>query len=120
MPLSFTAATGGTAYADIRVGDSHNVHQVLLDVAALAALDDADGFLPPGLPVLAAGGPVTGAAQTVFGVIGPEPVKMGAANHYGNVFLDGALNRDMIEDNLGAGLSANQVSALAEGGFKLV
>ena len=118
MPLSITSTAGGTGYADIRVGDSHNVHQMLFDVSAITA--DSDGYIPPGLPLLADGSAVSGADQTATGVVGPEPVKEGAADHFGNVILDGALNRDMIEDNLGRSLSANELTALANGGFTLV
>lgn len=118
MPISFTTTAGGTGYADIRVGDSQNVHQMLFDVSEITA--DADGYIPPGTPLLAAGGPVTGSSQTVFGIVGPEAVKKGAADHFGNVFLDGVFNRDMIEDNIGSTLSANQLAAIAAGGFKLI
>ena len=118
MPLSVSSTAGGTAYVEIRVGDSHNIHQQVFDVSALTA--DADGYIQPGLPLLAAGGPVSGADQTATGVVGPEPVKEGAADHFGNVILDGVLNKDAIEDNLGRVLSANELTALANGGFTLV
>lgn len=121
MPISVETTAGGTGYVDIRVGEGHGIHQALLDVAALAA--DADGYYPPGQPILASGAPVTqgvDTAEVAHAVIGPEPVKEGAANHFGNVILDGTLNRDAIEDNLGRALTANELSALADGGFKLI
>lgn len=121
MPMkSEVTAAAGSAYIDIRAGAYNNIHQQIIDVSALAAAVDADGYLPPGLPLLAAGGPVTAAAQTATGVVGPEAVELGSADHFGNVFKDGPLNKDAIEDNLGRALSADELSALAAGGFTLI
>lgn len=118
MPISITSTAGGTGYADIRVGDSQNVHQALFDVSAITA--NADGYIPPGLPLQADGSAISAGSQTAAFVVGPEAVKEGAADHFGNVFLDGVFNRDMIEDNLGRVLNANELAALTAGGFKLV
>ena len=121
MPISIERTAGGTAYVDVRVGEGHGIHQATLDVSALTA--DADGYIPPGQPILDTGAPVTqgvDTAEVAYGVVGPEAVKEGDADHFGNVILDVALNRDPIEDNLGRALTANEISALAEGGFKLV
>lgn len=113
MPMSVTStAAAGTSQGDIRVGECQ-VHQVKLDVSELTGVDDANGTLPVGLPVLATGVPVTGGTDAVFGVIGPEPVQLGAADHFGNVIIGGALNKDMIEDNLGRALNANELAAMA-------
>lgn len=113
MPISVTnTAAAGAAYADIRVGECQ-VHQVLLDVSGLTGVDDANGSLPVGLPIKADGTPVAAGTDVLFGLIGPEPVKLGAADHFGNAFVSGTFNRDMIEDNLGRALSANELAALA-------
>lgn len=120
MPLTFTSTAGGTGFVDVRAGAYNNVHQAKIDVSALTSETDADGYLPPGTPLLAAGGPVSGADQTAPYVVGPEAVKVGAADHFANVIIDGPLNRDAIEDNIGATLSANQLTALANGGFTLL
>lgn len=112
MPLSVTnTADRGTAYSDIRVGDV-TVHQILYDVSGLTGVDDANGSLPVGLPILANGNPVTGGSDVCYGLVGPEPVKLEAADHFGNVILAGAVNRDAIEDNLGRVLSANELAAI--------
>lgn len=108
MPMGSSTTPGGTAYGDIRVGEGHTIHQGLLDAAGLAASRDADGYLPPGLPVLATGLPVT--AGTALGYIGPEAVKLGSVNTFGNIIMGGGLNRDMIEDNLGRVLSAAEIA----------
>lgn len=107
-PISVTSTAGGVSYGDIRIGEGHAIHQVLLNAAGLAASRDADGYLPPGLPVLATGLPVT--AGTGVGYIGPEAVKLGSVNIFGNVIMSGALNRDMIEDNLGRVLAAAELT----------
>lgn len=113
MPMSVTnTAAAGTAYVDIRVGEGHGIHQTLLDVSALTGVDDTSGSLPPGLPILVSGAPVSAGAQTAFGLIGPEPVKLAAADHFGNVMLSGVFNRDAIEDNLGRSLSADELTAI--------
>lgn len=111
MPISVTSTAGGVAYGDIRVGECQ-VHQGLLAAASLAASRDALGSLPVGLPVRVDGTPVSGAAQVVFGLVGPEPVKLGSVNVFGNVILSGNVNRDMIEDNLGRALSADEIAAI--------
>lgn len=121
MPISAsTTAALGRAYIDIRVGHCQ-VHQAKLDVSALAASADADGVLPPGLPVVDDGGPVGAGTDVVVGVIGPEPVKLLAADHFGNVILSGNLNRNAIEDNLGRAVSANELAALGlVGAYRLI
>ena len=112
----------GSSYADIRVGDGHGIHQGLADATLAAASRDADNNLPPGLPLLSTGGPVSGAAQSAYGIVGPEKAYLGSSNRYVNVIMTGPLNRDMIEANLGRVLSANELSAIATGlpGVKLV
>lgn len=112
----------GTSYADIRVGDGHGIHQGLADASLAAASRDADLNLPPGLPLLATGGPVTTTGQSIYGIVGPEATKLGATNRYVNMIMTGILNRDMIESNLGRVLSANELSAIATGlpGVKLI
>lgn len=112
ISVNTTAAPGGNSYSDIRVGEVQ-VHQILYDVSSLTGVDDANGSLPPGLPILANGNPVTGGADVAYGVVGPEPVQLGAVDHFANIILAGVLNRDAIEDNLGRVLSANELAAIA-------
>lgn len=115
MPMSVTpSAAVGVSMIDIRVGECQQ-HQCLIDVSTLGSHDDAAGYLPVGLPILVTGAPVSAGAQTAFGLIGPEPVKLGAVDHFGNVIISGAVNRDAIEDNLGRALSADELTAIAAG-----
>lgn len=112
MPISVTTtAAPGTAYGDIRVGECQ-VHQSLLAAASLAASRDANGSLPVGLPVKVDGTPISAPGQTTFGLVGPESVKLGSVNIFGNVILSGNVNRDMIEDNLGRALTADEIASL--------
>lgn len=113
MPLGVTnTAAAGTPYGDIRVGECQ-VHQVKIDVSTLTGVDDANNSLPVGLPILVTGAPVTAGTDVVFGLIGPEPVKLQAADHFGNCMISGSFNKDMIEDNLGRALTANELAAIA-------
>jgi hypothetical protein len=121
MPIGVTVTAGGTGYIEIRLDPKGcETHQTKFDVSELGGVDDADGYLPPGLPLQADGSPVDDAAQTATYVVGPEAVKLGTADHFGNVILNGFLVRDAIEDNLGRVLSANELAALTAGGFRLV
>ena len=113
MPLHVTdTAAAGRSQVDIRIGECQ-VHQVKLDVSALTGVDDANGTLPVGLPVLATGVPVTGTTDVIFGLIGPEPVHLEADDHFGNVFISGNFNKNAIEDNLGRALDSNELASLA-------
>lgn len=114
MALSFTNTAGGTGYSDIRVGSGHGIHQMKLVAASLAASRDSDGYLPPGLPV-AADGSTVGAAEDAYGIIGPDPVLLGDADIFGNVILTGPIQQNMIEDNLGRVLSADELAGIASG-----
>lgn len=105
----------GVSYTDIRFGEGHAIHEGLVDATTLAASKDAESKLPPGLPVLANGSPVSGAAQSAYGIIGPEPPILGSVNSLVNMIFSGGLNRKMIESNLGRVLSANELSAIATG-----
>lgn len=113
LPERLTVLAGATSYADIRFGEGHSIHQGLLAAAGLAASRDTDGLLPPGLPVNAAGAPVT--AGDAYGIIGPEPAKLGAINTFGNMIFSGGLNRKMIEANLGRVLSAAELTGISTG-----
>lgn len=106
------------AYGDVRVGEGHCIHQIRLDAAALAASRDANGFLPPGLPVRPAGTPVSAAGQNAV-VIGPEPVALGAVNTFGNVICSQGLNGDQIAANLGRAITADERAALLARPFVL-
>lgn len=113
MPMSVTnTAAKGVTYSDIRIGECQ-VHQVKLDVSTLGGVDDANGTLPVGLPIGVGGIPVAGTTDVVVGIIGPEAVHLGAADHFGNVIISGNLNYDAICDNLGRVWDANELASVA-------
>ena len=122
MRVKNTAAPGGgkTYIRVIRSGNP-GIHQMKLDISGWTAVADDDGYLPPGLPIITGGLPVSGADQTALGVIGPEGVYIGdgtGADIFANSIEPGAiLNAQAIADNLGGALSANQLTALANGGY---
>lgn len=119
MPINITPiAAKGTTYADIRVGECQ-VHQIKLDPTAFNAHKDAGGALPVGLPVLATGLPVSAPGQAVAGLIGPESVVLQGVAHFGNCFISGSFNRDMIEDNIGRALTADELAGIAGAGTLL-
>ena len=119
MEVTVTSA-GGTSYMDIRAGVGHGIHQKKVNATTMAASRDADGYLPLGLPVNAAGGPVT--AGDAVGIIGPEPMKLGTVNVFMNAILTGPLSRQAIEANLGRVLTAAELAGIASGlpGVRLV
>jgi hypothetical protein len=115
MPIRVsTTEAAGRGYADIRVGECQ-VHQLKLDVSSLTGEVDDGGSLPPGLPIRVNGTPVSGSGQAVYGLIGPEPIAIGDEDIFANIILMGAVNRNMIEDNLGRALSANELAAIPAG-----
>src|SRR5262245_2172715 len=109
-PIRVTAiaAVSGKSYSNIRIGEC-NVHQCLVDVSTLGAAGgnhiDAGGSIPPGIVLnRATGGAITANDQVAF-VVGPEPLPLGlpitTVDFFGNVLLDGNLNKMAIEDNIG-------------------
>lgn len=112
MPISVESTAGGTGYVDVRVGEGHGIHQVLIDVSVIGASADADGYLPPGLGIAANGSAAHLTATTAVCVIGPEPVKVGAVDHFGNAIFSGVLSRDALEDNVGSVQAATLPAAI--------
>ena len=108
MPISITTRAGDRAYMPIQVdGSDMTIHQRRLDATALDASRDADGYLPPGLGINAAGGPAHAAATTAVAVIGPEAVrKPTGVAIFANTIEAGVLNGNAIRDNVGAAIGA--------------
>jgi hypothetical protein len=124
MPMRVTqtaAPGGGKTYIRIIRSGNPGIHQRKLDISAWVSAADADGFLPPGLPIIAGGLPVSGAAQVAIGVIGPEGIEIGDGTgrdiFANSIDAPAHLNGQAIADNKGSVLSANQLAALAAGGY---
>ena len=109
MPIRVTTTDGGAAYVDIRVGEGHTIHHILLDVSNLYDDTDDNGYLPPGLGI-AANGVLAHESGTTVALVGPEPVYIGTVTSttdvFGNAIFAGGVNGDAIADNVGAALAA--------------
>jgi len=116
-PLRVSSTAGDKSYIDIRVGGGDfTVHQIKADISELGANVDADGYLKPGTPLRttgAIGAPITGAGQGDVVLVGPEPVRIGAADHTVNAFFAGVFSRQAIEANLGRVLTADELASIA-------
>ena len=114
MPITVTTRAGDRGYMPIQVdGSDMTIHQVRLDATALDASRDADGFLPPGLGITAAGGPAHAAATTAVGVIGPEAARKPTGQAvFANVILAGVLNGNAIRDNVGTAIASTLPAAI--------
>lgn len=141
MPLRTTSvATAGTQYATqgLFVGPVDHTHSLLVDLSDLTYADesggevDADGYLIPGTPLKKDGTLADGTTdEFIFGVV-VEPVNVGVGFVDADTDLDaltdihvavatvGQVNRDIVEDNLGRALSANEIAAFDAAGSKLV
>jgi hypothetical protein len=114
MPVEVTntAAPAGTTYQDIRFGLC-SIHQKKVAAAGMAASRDADLRLPIGLPINAAGGPVT--AGDAVGLVGPETVRLGAVDIFANAIVAGPVSQQAIESNLGRVLTNAEKAGIKSG-----
>ena len=128
MPISITNTTGGVAYANPFVGQMGPTVNLLVDVSTLnSTYVDDDGYIKPGTPLEQDGDLATAAGTATFGVVF-EPVKVGS-NGATDLATDpdvliavatsGLINRDIAEDNIGGAYTADQITSLGLGGFKL-
>lgn len=130
MPLGTTKTAGDQAYGNAFLSPIEAVDHVKLDVSTLTTAEvDANGYLKPNTPLKQDGTIVSGASQTVYGLT-VEAVKLPGRTDNANLASDTSdplvavtthalINRDIAEDNLGRALSANELSALTAGGFKV-
>lgn len=128
MPIRFNpaSATAGELYGNPFVGPLGHTAQIAVDLNSLTDDEiDAQGYLKPGIP-LSKVGALVGAGVAVFGVT-IEPLKVAADNEAATIAaLSGAaqvavgtigqVNRDVIEDNLGRALTADEVAGFAVAG----
>ncbi len=132
MPIEITSLSGGgTVYGSPFIGPVEYVMQIAIDVTALTTREvDSDGYLKPGVPFLASGALVSAPAQAIHGVA-IEPLKVAGGNAAGDfaaasavhqigLATIGQLNRDVIEDNLGAVLTADELDAFSDVDCQLI
>lgn len=121
MPTLIKKTSGDTAYGSPFIGRVDNVLHVKVDVSALTSREvDADGYLKPGVP-LALDGTLLGASNTKRVAMVVEATKIadnntGLSSITNDPFVACAtiatVNRDIIEDNLGGVLTADEIAAL--------
>lgn len=127
MPLKVTSTSGTTGYGHPIVGEAQGLLQIVVDISELTIAEvDADGFLKPGVMFKSDGTQADGSGF-IYGV-NPEPIKIidyvptdvllaaDTATIPVGCVTGGILNRDIIEDNLGRAVTANELTALAAAG----
>lgn len=135
MPNRITTTSGGDDYGNPFVGPVNHTAAIVVDVSGLTDDEvDANGYLKPGVPLQKDGTlipedgetPGTGTEQ-LYGVV-LEATKVADSNvGLDEVTVDvevavaliGAVNQDMIEDNLGRALNADEVRAFDFAGSKI-
>jgi hypothetical protein len=118
MPLGVTTTTGGLAHSPVFVGQITGTDVVKVDLSDLSDEEvDADGYIKPGVP-LAKDGSIVGSGVPVWGVTieaikvatgGTDAILDAATDCFVTVGF-GLCNRDVMEDNLGRALSADEIA----------
>lgn len=134
MPIAITAAAATTSYGNPIIGEAGMRKHVKIDLSGLTSDEvDSDGYLKPGVVLKESGGLailVGGAAGVIFVVT--EPTKLNVTvpattttlgnetgDHLIGVAGSGLVNRDIVEDNLGRALTANELSSFTTAGTHL-
>lgn len=132
MPMHVKKTAGGTTYAPVFLGEILAMEQVLVDVSELTTDEvDADGWLKPGVPFKQDGTLADGSGH-IYAVnpesqnlrldtVPPTNVSLAADTKTYPLGMGtmGTVNRDVIEDNLGRALTANELSAFAAAPCKI-
>lgn len=139
MPFSVrTVRSAGTGYGAVFVDGPRDVEQITVDMSDLTYADgsggevDADGYIIPGV-LLKSDGTLADATpgEYIYGVVieatkvpglttvAADATVQAASDFQVAVARGGLLNRDMVEDNLGRALTANELAALAAAGSGL-
>lgn len=132
MPMHVKKTAGGTTYAPVFLGEILAMEQILVDVSELTTDEvDADGWLKPGVPFKQDGTLADGSGHIY--AVNPEPqdlrldtvpptnVSLAADTKTYPLGMGtmGTVNRDVIEDNLGRALTANELTAFATAPCKI-
>lgn len=135
---SRTVHEGGQVYTNPFVGPNNHPAPVRVDLSTLFGSDwlDARGYLKPGTPFTAAGALVAAPGAEVHGLLfeATQVVDMGsnlvavtqaALDAAGDrnliVSLICTVNQDVLEDNLGRALTADEIAAIdASGSIKRI
>lgn len=130
MPLSKrTLFAGAQPYHPVFQGRVDHTAQIAINVTALTTAEvDSDGYIKPGVP-FAADGTTVGAAEPVFGVV-IEPIKVANGNAAGDLSaadatfqialgIEGVVNRNLAEANLGRVYTADEIAGFALAGSQI-
>ena len=140
MPITSTVRrAASTGYGSPFVDGPRDVEQITVDMSTLTYADgsggevDADGYIIPGTPLQAANSAAPGALVSSTGqyvgvvieavkvpgltTVAADATVQAATDFQVAVARGGLLNRDMVEDNLGRALSANELAALELSGI---
>lgn len=132
MPMRVKKTAGDTTYAPVFLGEILAMEQVLVDVSELTTAEvDADGWLKPGVPFKQDGTLADGSGriyavnpepQNLFlATVPPTDVSLAADTKLFPLGMGtmGTVNRDIIEDNLGRALTANELTAFEAAAGKI-
>lgn len=131
MPMSVTKISGGIGYGNPWIGGVNHPAQITVDVSGLTT-DEVDqfGYLKPGVPLTKAGILVGASPAFVYGVTieaqkivpdNPTNTTLAAVTVDPIITVNtvGHVNRDVIEDNLGRALTANEIAGFDAAGSKI-
>ena len=131
MPMLVEKTAGGMTHSNPFIGGVNHPAQITIDVSGLTTNEvDQFGYLKPGVPLTKTGVLVGASPAFVYGVTF-EAQKIVPANPTNTtlaaVTVDpiitintvGHVNRDVIEDNLGRALTANEIAGFDAAGSKI-
>lgn len=129
MPIGVKKTTGTTGYGHPIVGDALGLLQVVVDISELTIAEvDADGYLKPGVMFKSDGTQPDGTGFLY--AVNPEPIKIvdyvptdillaaDTATIPVGMVTAGIINRDVVEDNLGRAMTANEIAAVTAAGSR--
>jgi hypothetical protein len=129
--MRIETAAGGRAYSNPFIGGVDHPAQIKVDVSGLT-IDEVDefGYLKPGVPLAKTGILVGADPAFVYGMTF-EAQRIVAVNPTNDILAAitvdpiitintvGHANRDVIEDNLGRALTANEIAGFDRAGCKI-
>lgn len=130
MPITIKKTTGGEDHANPFVGPVNHPATQRIDVSALTTDEvDQNGYLKPGVPFKSGGVLLDGTVgEFVWGCV-IEATKVADSNAAADLAaatdidvalaVIGVVNRDIVEDNLGRALTANEIAGFGAAGSLL-
>jgi hypothetical protein len=129
--MSITTEAGGMGYGNVFIGGVNHPAQIKVDVSQLSTAEvDQFGYLKPGVPLTKAGILVGASPAFVYGVTieaqkivpdNPTDVSLAAVTVDPIITVNtvGHVNRDILEDNLGRALTAEEIAGFDAAGSKI-